>query len=74
MPVPFLAINDLPEEPKDKDKIQDFMVTELDIPGIVHVSRQTKVPKESEGTFLVATDSKELIQTGPLLEGDSTEA
>lgn len=38
---------------------------------MVHMARQTKIPPRSEGIVFVATDRKELVQTGPLLERDS---
>lgn len=75
-PVPIIAIKDLSSEHEDKDdSAQGMLLTkEEHAPRLVSVVRQKKIPPRSEGVALVATNTKGLVQVGPLLEWESTQA
>lgn len=49
-------------------------ITEKDASRLVRVVRQAKIPQRSEGISIVATDARELIQIGLLLEFARTRA
>lgn len=63
--IPILAINDMPET--HKDIARDAVVLKEDTARLVHVVRQRKIPPRSEKIVLVATETRVLVQIGPLL-------
>lgn len=74
--VPIFAIKDMPEHPKDmeKDKAQDILVIEEDVPRIVLMSSQTNITARWDRIVLVAIGTKWLVKIGHILEKASTQA
>lgn len=70
--VPVLIIKDQREVTKDKDKVQDVMITEEDSSRVVHVTKKAKILSWSKGIVLVATVASGLIKIDSLLELDRT--
>lgn len=64
-PVPILTITDILEK---KNKAQDVTVIEEDVPRLVGVARQTKIPTWSQGTVSVTTDARGLVKIDTLVE------
>lgn len=69
--VPILAIKDMTEEPKDKNKEQDIATTEENSWRLVRVARQTKILSGLEGVVLIAANSRGLVEIGRLLTRDN---
>lgn len=59
---------------EDKDKAKDATIIEEDVPRLVRVVMQTKIPPRSKENVSVATDTKCPVQMSPLQEPDSTHA
>lgn len=72
--VRIIAIKHLPEKHKNREHMAKGMMTSKEklTLSLVHVAGQTKIPPRSEGMVFVATEAKELVQIGQLLELDST--
>lgn len=74
MQVANLAPKCLPEEHKDMDKAKDLLITEEEALWQARASRKTKNQLRSEDFVSIVTDARVLVQIGPLLEWDSSEA
>lgn len=66
-------MKDLPEEPKDKEKAIYVIVAEEDSLRLMRMASHTKILPRPVQTVLDVTDSRGLIQLGPLLEWDGTQ-
>lgn len=64
--------NEQDNEPREGDKVEGKTVAEdtYEVPRLIRVGRQTKIPPDLEDVVLVTTEARRLVQFDTLPDGD----